>query len=207
MTLEVWIWRHPRPHDAAGRCIGRTDLAVDPRRTGRLAHRIATAARRAGLPREVWTSPLRRCADAGRALARFGFVHRIDARLAEFDFGAWDGRPWTGIDRNEVAAWERDFARHRPGGGETVAELMARARGFLHERALELAREHPPRPAGGPAATLLVVGHAGWINAARLAREPARAADWPPVAAYASLVRLRVDAQAAPPAQRGVVEM
>ncbi|ODS95261.1 MAG: hypothetical protein ABS56_16240 [Lautropia sp. SCN 69-89] len=187
MTLDLWIWRHPRPDDAQGRCIGRTDLAVDPRRAARLAYRIATAARRNGLPREVWTSPLRRCADAGRALARLGFAHRIDERLAEFDFGAWDGRRWSDIDRDEFSAWDRDFSGHRPGGGESVTLLMARARSFLHERAA----------GADPAGALLVVGHAGWINAARLSRPPARGSDWPPIASYASLVRLRFEAQQA----------
>ncbi len=45
----------------------------------------------------VWTSPLRRGADTGRWLARWGWTHRMDARLAELDFGTWDGRSWDAV--------------------------------------------------------------------------------------------------------------
>lgn len=193
--LALWLWRHPRPHGAAGRCIGRTDLAVDPRRAKRLAHRIRRAARRDGLPRTVWTSPLRRCADVGRWLARWGWTHRVDARLLELDFGAWDGRPWTRIPHAAVAAWEADFAGHAPGGGESLAALQRRCAAFCAERAAEA------RP-------VLVVAHAGWINAARLGPlAGASAARWPAAPAHGALVRLeggpgRADAPG-PPARGG----
>lgn len=147
------MWRHPRPHGAEGRCIGRTDLEVDRRRAKRLANRIAATARHETLPREVWTSPLMRCAHVGRLLKRWGYLHRIDERLCELDFGAWDGKRWDTIDWCEVAQWEADFEHHRPGGGESLAALTERAVGFLAERA-----------AAG-AGQLLIVGHAGWIGA------------------------------------------
>ena len=162
----IVLWRHPRPTGAEGRCIGRTDLRLDPRRARRLARRIRAAARREGLPRRVWTSPLRRCADVGRALRRLGFQHRIDARLLELDFGGWDGRPWSTLTPADFAPWDADFEHHAPGGGETVAALRERMRGF--------AADLPPGPA-------LLVAHAGWINALRLADHagPLQAADWP----------------------------
>ena len=180
---ELWIWRHPLAVGAEGRCIGGgSDLALDARRARRLARRIAQRARREGLPRVVWTSPLRRCADVGRLLRRrHGFVHRIDARLVELDFGGWDGRPWSAITRAEVARWESDFLHHAPGGGESLAALIARVRGFLAERCDD-----------GPA--LLIVGHAGWINAlASLAQAaPPTAATWPRAVRHGALSRRSV---------------
>jgi alpha-ribazole phosphatase len=173
----LWAWRHPRPQGAAGRCIGRTDLPVDPRRARRLAHRIQSVARREQLPREVWTSPLARGREVGRWLARQGFHQRIDARLAELDFGRWDGLPWSRIAATEVAHWEADFLHHRPGGGESLAGLMQRVREFLHERAV-------------PGGTLLVVGHAGWMQAAACLQGPVPdAASWPRAPGYGVLVR------------------
>ena len=176
--LEAWLWRHPRPVGAAGRCIGQTDLGLDARRAKRLAHQIRSAARRHGLPRVVWTSPLRRCANVGRQLARWGWVHRIDARLLELDFGRWDGLGWPAIGHAEVAAWEADFAHHAPGGGESLAALQARSRHFADQRVVEGSRH------------LLVVAHAGWINASAVADLASlQPAAWPAAPGYGSLTR------------------
>ena len=172
------IWRHPKPIGAAGRCIGRTDQAVDPRRAKRLAHRIRRAARLHGLPRVVWSSPLRRCADVGRWLARWGWQHRVDARLLELDFGRWDGQPWTAIAHAEVAAWEADFADHAPGGGEALAGLVQRCRQFIAAQAGDA-----PQP-------LLVVAHAGWIQASALgSAQGLQASAWPAPPRHGSLTR------------------
>jgi alpha-ribazole phosphatase len=174
---ELWIWRHPRAHGAQGRCIGRTDLAVDARRAKRLAHRIRAAARRHGLPWLVWTSPLARCKAVGRALQRMGFAHRIDARLAELDFGAWDGQAWNDIAPLDVAAWEADFAHHAPGHGESLDSLRERVRRFAAELT------------GDPA---LVVGHAGWISMLRFIDGPLPASgDWPAPTRHGALTRWR----------------
>lgn len=163
---QLWLWRHPRPIDATGRCIGQTDLAVDPRRAKRLAHRIRATARRHGLPREVWSSPLRRCADVARWLRRWGWSHHIDADLLELDFGAWDGLPWRDIAPAAVAAWEADFLHHAPGAGESLQQLRVRVRRYL-----------AAQPAG---AVRLVVAHAGWINTLALLHcGTITAASWP----------------------------
>ena len=173
---ELWIWRHPKAHGAQGRCIGRTDLGVDARRAKRVAHRIRGAARRHGLPRVVWTSPLARCKAVGRVLRRMGFAHRIDARLLELDFGAWDGRRWELVAAMEVAAWEADFAHHAPGRGESLESLRQRVRAFA---------------ADSPGATL-VVGHAGWMSMLRFIAGPLPAAtDWPAPDRHGALVRWR----------------
>ena len=171
MTGLLTVWRHPRPRGAEGRCIGRTDLRVDPRKVKRLAHRIRAHARRQGLARRVLTSPLARAAAVGRRLARWGFSHRVDARLAELDFGDWDGQHWDAIGAAAVSAWTDDFAAHAPGGGEAVATLLARCAEVLAE------------PGGA-----LVVGHAGWISAACWLASSAgaapTAADWPAAIGY-----------------------
>jgi alpha-ribazole phosphatase len=164
------IWRHPRAEGADGRCIGVTDLPVDPRRARRLAERIRRTARRHGLPHLVLTSPSRRAADVGRWLRRWGWRHETHAALAELDFGDWDGRPWTDIPRHEVDAWCADFLDHRPGGGESLAALFARV------------------AAWDPPAGAVVVGHGGWMLARRWlasgAPPPVRADQWPVVPSF-----------------------
>ena len=172
----IWVWRHPRPSGIDGYCIGRTDVAVDPRRAKRLARRIDRVARQHGLPRTVWTSPLRRCADVGRWLKRWGWVHHVDSVLLEMDFGSWDGRPWAAISEREVEAWSRDFVGYAPGAGETLVDVLARA-----------ALWRVPLPA-------VVVGHAGWMRARRWiessAALPASAQAFSASPAYGALWRV-----------------
>lgn len=160
------VWRHPRPEGAAGLCVGAgSDLPVHWRRAKRLARRIQARARAERLPHHVHTSPLRRCADVGRWLQRWGWRWTPDPALRELDFGAWDGRPWTQITRGEVDAWVADFARHAPGGGEALTELLGRAAAW--------------RPVDGG----LVVSHGGWMLARRWTLEQGQAmpsaAQWP----------------------------
>lgn len=181
MGVELLVWRHPLPRAVAGLCIGRTDAAVDARKARRLAHRIRHHARRRGLQRLVFTSPLRRSADVGRWLARWGWQHIVDERLSEMDFGAWDGRGWDEIGSAAVDAWCIDFSHHAPGAGESVAALFARCEEFI-----AAVRTHR---------SLCVVGHAGWMSAARLLAQgrgvPSSASDWPRAACYGERVTLR----------------
>ncbi len=167
------VWRHPRPSGAVGRCIGRTDLPVDPRKAKRLARRIQSFARLHGLPRRVLTSPLRRTADVGRWLRRWGWRHERAAALAEMDFGAWDGRCWADVPRNEIDAWCVDFLRGRPGDGESVDAFFDRVAGSV-----------------GDSDASIVVGHAGWMLAlqwlATDAPRPTRADQWPAAPAPAA---------------------
>ena len=163
----AWLhaWRHPRAEGAEGRCIGRTDLPVDPRRAKRLAHRIRVFARRHALPRVVITSPLERSRAVGRWLARWGWEHRVNEALTELDFGRWVWLPWDRVPKHDFDAWCRDFEQAAPGGGEPVASLIQRVRRF------------DPGPAR------VVVTHGGWLSAAQwLAVRPQQAPDcahWP----------------------------
>lgn len=177
-SVDLWCWRHPLAEGAAGRCIGRTDLAVDPRRAKRLAHRIRATARRHALPRQVWVSPLRRCRDVGRWLRRWGWRVQVDERLAELDFGAWDGLPWSQIAWAEVMAWQADLLHHAPGGGQSLHALAGIVSAFARD--------------AGPG-TRLVVTHGGWINALRAAVAPdagsVDAVRWPAPVACGGLWR------------------
>jgi alpha-ribazole phosphatase len=187
---QLLAWRHPKARGAAGRCIGQTDLPVDPRKARRLAHRIRAVARREGLPREVTVSALRRARDVGRWLARWGWQVRVDARLNELDFGAWDGRPWSEIAWADVQAWQDDLLHHAPGGGESLATLAARVHSFLAE----------PAPA-----VRLVVTHGGWLSA--WLHVPAgawalAAVDWPPAPPHRGLARGVAQPRQGQPAER-----
>jgi alpha-ribazole phosphatase len=121
--MILHLVRHPRPLVATGTCYGRLDVE---------AENAAAAARRlrAELPPRlpVWSSPRRRCTELA------GLLHpapRHDARLAEMDFGAWEGRPWDEIPRHELDAWAADVAGYAPPGGESPRALQRRALDFV----------------------------------------------------------------------------
>jgi alpha-ribazole phosphatase len=122
-------------------------------------------------------SPMRRCgmlADAIVALRPDLQVQR-DARLAEMNFGGWEGRPWAAIAREEFEAWTGNFA-DAPAGlhGETVRAFMRR-----------VADAYADWLAGDGGA--LWVTHAGVLRAVQLLGQgvscPERADQWPTDAA------------------------
>ena len=177
-SAELWCWRHPKADGAAGRCIGRTDLGVDPRKAKRLAHRIRTAARRHALPQAVWVSPLQRALAVGRWLRQWGWRLQVDARLREMDFGQWDGKPWGDVPWAEVEAWQDDLLHHAPGGGESLRQVAARVQAFV---------------ADVGSCPCLLVSHGGWINA--LLHVPPGlqtmpASHWPAPPRHGSLTRV-----------------
>ncbi len=186
MTAEViWAWRHPKPNGVAGRCIGQCDVSVDRRKAKRLAHRIRQAARLHGWPRIVHTSSLQRCLRVGQQLRRWGWRHVIDDRLLEASFGAWDGRAWSDIARDEVDAWVADFVDYRPGGGESLGEVLARAATWTPLATLE---------PDASQVTAIAVAHGGWMLARRWmmehAQAPAGAHEWPAAPTYGQCWRL-----------------
>lgn len=116
----------------------------------------------------VCSSSLERCRAVGRHLRSLGWRHRVDDALLEADFGTWDGQAWVHIAREEVDAWVADFLDHRPGGGESLRQVLTRA-----------ALWQPPEPGS------TVIGHAGWMLARRWLQThgpdqpPTQAAQWP----------------------------
>jgi alpha-ribazole phosphatase len=176
--MELIVWRHPKPQGVQGLCIGQVDVPVDRRKAKRLAHRIRHHARRQRLfEREqavVWTSPLRRCFDVGRILRSWGWMHLVDERLSEMNFGDWDGQAWSQIAKHDIDVWCDNFAETKPGGGESVRQLLQRCGDFVTEQQSERIS--------------LLIGHAGWMNALVWLTDkphtPPSAVDWPVVSRY-----------------------
>jgi alpha-ribazole phosphatase len=126
--MRLILVRHPQPQVAPGVCYGSSDLLAAPDDVERVhAALLASASIPPNTP--LYSSPLRRCT----ALAYRLGTPKLDARLAEMDFGAWELRSWDDIPRAEVDAWAADLARYRPGGGENVLEVAARVAAFYAE--------------------------------------------------------------------------
>jgi alpha-ribazole phosphatase len=146
--VPLILLRHTRPEGAAGICYGRTDLALRATfaaEAARLATDLPPLAR-------LVSSPLGRCRRlADRIAAARALRVEVDARIAEMDFGRWEGRRWSEIARADLDAWAADFEGARPHGGESPAMLAARVGAALHDV--------------GPAPVLWVT-HAGVARAA-----------------------------------------
>ena len=185
----LWLQRHAQPLVAPGVCYGRTDMAADDKATAAAAQALQSAWAAEALPAgTVWHSPLQRCTQLAAALQTQAPAFQLRAcnDLAEMDFGAWEGQRWDGIAREEMQAWTADFMAYAPGGGESLATMMARI-----TRALDAARQQA-RETGQP---VLWISHAGVAQCAhwlltRGQRLPL-AKDWPSVKlAYGEWLRL-----------------
>lgn len=202
----LYIWRHPKPLAAAGICLGHTDMGVDRRKLKRLAHQIERFVRGYQLPKVIWVSPLQRSLRVGQLLTQRGFVCHVAPELAEINFGAWDGKEWSKISKEDIDNWCDNFADFAPKDGESLQQLFERVGTWLSEQGTIQSRwqknalampgctlfdvtvEFEPEPKAMP---ILAVGHAGWITAAKMiiAGEgvPKLAAEWSAPVAYNQL--------------------
>lgn len=123
--MKLWLVRHARPLVGEGTCYGASDVAADVDDTRACARALASALP-ADLP--VRYSPLRRCAQLAEALLelRTDLRATTDPRLAELDFGHWEGVRWDAIPPDAYAAWTAAFGPHRFGGRESAQELLER---------------------------------------------------------------------------------
>jgi broad specificity phosphatase PhoE len=154
--------RHGATIAGAGCCVGQADVSLSPEG----AAEMAELARRWNLrqiaePSRIIMSDLSRAVhSAAPFVERFGIEAERDARLREMSFGAWNGLDWNAIERDDALQfrrWAERWTELAPPGGETVANLSARARAFLDETRAAYAASDD---------TVLVVSHAGWIRAA-----------------------------------------
>jgi len=171
--VKLLLVRHAKPLVPPGTCYGASDIPADARHTAQAA-RVLAGRLPAGA--HVVCSPLQRCVALAAAVAdlRPDVRTQVDGRLREMDFGDWEGRPWRAIARAEIEAWTDDFAHHRPGGGESVASLLARVAPALEQtRGWAIATGRAP----------VWITHAGVMRAAMLLAKgcasPPEASRWP----------------------------
>ncbi len=175
MTLRrLWLVRHALPLVAPGVCYGALDVPADPAATADAARRLAHAL--PGTLSDMRHSPRQRCEQLAHALIamRGDSASAPDTRLAEMDFGTWEGRAWDTIARAEIDAWTADFGGPRASGGDSLAAMLQRVEAALSE-ARQVSQDR-----GGD---VLWITHAGvarcvqWLQA-RPGRLP-RADEWP----------------------------
>lgn len=164
VTRWWWIRHAPVAGDDPGRISGQLDIACD------ISDAAALTALARRLPKDaVWvTSPLARARDSAKALGCPPCL--TEEGLAEQHLGAWQGLTWDEVYRVHGAANEdfwKDPGLHRPPGGESFAEVVARVDAVVRR----LTADHAGRD-------IVAVAHGGSIRAAiaaALELEPRRA--------------------------------
>ncbi|HEY8548952.1 MAG TPA: histidine phosphatase family protein [Vicinamibacterales bacterium] len=136
MVTRLYLIRHGATTlTAEDRFAGSTDVELSDegrhqaeRLSERLAdHRIAA----------VYSSPMRRCLDTARAIARpHGLQCIVRDALREIDHGRWEGLRRSEVEARfaeEYAAWEADPFTFAPEGGESGLLVLARALPVIRE--------------------------------------------------------------------------
>ncbi|MGC4406208.1 histidine phosphatase family protein [Methyloversatilis sp. MC4-4] len=160
---RLWLVRHPPVAVERGICYGRSDVA--------LAAPVAAAAAtlRGELPvgATILSSPLRRCAELARALSD---TVTFDHRLQEMDFGEWEMRRYDTLPRADIDLWSADVWGFRIPGGESAADMAARAWAAWEEWGAPASGDLVVVAHGGPlrvmAGRLLGLPQSDWLDIA-----------------------------------------
>jgi broad specificity phosphatase PhoE len=139
--VNVYLARHGETTwNVAGRYQGRRESELTALGTAQAAA-LAAAMRAAKVGRVIASPMLRTTASARPAAAALGVALETDARLIEIAHGTWEGRLRDEIaaaDGARYALWRRDPGRAAFPGGETLAQVRERWRGFARSFASEV---------------------------------------------------------------------
>ena len=172
LGMKIWLVRHAKPLVRKGLCYGRLDVKADQTLTELASDNLINALSESSGVKVLLTSPLQRTKQLANLLAkRLNTDLLEEERLAEMDFGKWEGRLWEDIPKSAIDLWTEDFNNHPFGGGESTGQLINRV-WLLMENAK---RRHEDQ---------IWVTHAGVIKAVQFLMnngEPyiKSAADWP----------------------------
>ena len=123
--------------NAQGRLCGRTDVPLSD--AGRRQAQLLALRLRAISIDALYSSPLSRALETAYLIGKaLGLGPVVDNRLAELNYGTWEGRTFEEIERATPAAyqaWDADPAHLAPPQGESGMELIQRVMPFLTEAA------------------------------------------------------------------------
>jgi broad specificity phosphatase PhoE len=155
-TLRLFLIRHGEvPSNRELRYVGSRD---EPLAEAGIRQAEGLAAALAPTPvSAVYTSPLRRAEETGRRIAAARDVPlRLEPRLREQSFGAWEGLTRAEVlerDRDLLLRWEADLGSAPP-GGESLESVRERILSLVED----LVRVHPRE-------WVVLVSHVGPIKA------------------------------------------
>ena len=156
--MKIWLVRHAKPLVEKGLCYGRLDVKADQTLTELASDNLMNAlSERSGI-KVLLTSPRRRTKQLANLLAQRLNINLVEEeRLAEMDFGEWEGRTYDAIDAEDGPRWRQwceNWQTMAPPGGEALDVFSARIVNWLETQTLT------PNDA--------IVTHAGVIRTCRV---------------------------------------
>jgi len=135
MGLFYFLRHGEATWNAAGRFCGRTEVPLS--NVGRQQAQLLAARLKSLRVDALYSSPLGRALETARRIGEaVGREPVVDQRLAELNYGAWEGLTLEEIRRATPAAyraWDADPARRAPPEGESGVHLIKRLTPFLQE--------------------------------------------------------------------------
>ncbi|WP_031526445.1 alpha-ribazole phosphatase [Dyadobacter crusticola] len=125
--MEIYLIRHTTPALSPGLIYGRLEVPL----TGDFEKEFDIL--KTQLPvkfDQVYSSPATRCTLLAEKIDP---AFTTDPRLAELDFGDWEGKTWDTVDQNDLQQWMDDFVNCCVPGGESMLDLQLRVNVFWSE--------------------------------------------------------------------------
>ena len=126
----IYLLRHGEiPSCAPRRFLGRTDLPLTDHGRKQMSE-MGRYLKSCGI-NTIYCSPLKRCRESAQILTSvFDCTHQVVPALAELDLGEWEQLTVEEVKERFPGGHEArglDIANYRPAGGESFADLLARA--------------------------------------------------------------------------------
>jgi probable phosphoglycerate mutase len=188
MTTRMLLVRHGQTaYNAEVRFMGQLDIPLDE--IGRLQAFAVAKRLQNERPAAIYCSGLARAFDTATAIRSAIASHpelRIDGRLTEGDFGAWQGKTYDSLkvrDAAKLEAWEADRLHVAPPEGESLPQIAERVQAAY----ADICAENPDK-------TVIIVAHGGSLQVLiTLALGLPLEAYWKMWVSNASVSELRID--------------
>ena len=151
--MILYLVRHTKVDCPTYICYGQSE--VDVFKTFEVEKRILISKLQKINFNKIYSSPLKRCAILAETFTNSQNKVIYDQRLMELDFGKWEGKIWSEIEKSEEAKlWFNDYLNIRCPGGESYKDLLRRVQDFLND----LKKNNPGNK-------VLIICHGGIIRA------------------------------------------
>lgn len=127
--MDLYFIRHTSVNVKEGICYGYSDVEVS--QTFESEVKILKKNFSISPQMIFYSSPLKRCILLAKRLSITDPI--IDTRLIELNFGDWELKDWSLINKTEREKWLNDFVNFRCPNGESYLDLYKRATDFFEE--------------------------------------------------------------------------